>query len=427
MATHTCASKRLLCLLIGIGVLLSGWTGCCGESSPPPPSIEPGQGPRFAVVAGSTRKICQLTGEFDDELGTPTQNRTQSRYKIWGLDLGGTLEHRGKLWILFGDTFASDAWPPTSHPRATSGKRNPLAGDSIAFSTDTNPTDCVALDFVSWPDGTFYAPDLENDGRFVQLDGISAGRSMYVWQTSDEAGSVLTKAEPDGRSPRIIYRFSKSKFRHLSAVVAKRAIPGLARASDDDWVLIFGNGAWHETDPYLAVAPLSQLEDRNALRFFAGIAEGTPRWTSSEDEATPIFDTMSNPERLLPTDGCVGSVDVHYSPLAEAWIALYDCGLLLLQVQTAAEPWGPWSGATKVFEPQDGGWCQFIHAPPGYPCQPSQPNPGRPDEPGGLYAPHVFERYTTGSRDELTLYFLVSTWNPYNTFVMSTQLRRSAD
>ncbi len=398
---------------------------CCGESAPPP--FAEGEGPRFEIVSGSTRKVCQLTGEHDGEIGQPTHNRTQSRYKVWGVDLGGTFEHRDKLWIVFGDTFATDAWPPTSNPEATSGPGNPLAGDSIAFTTDTDPTDCISLDYVTRPDGTFYAPDLEEDGRFVQLDGISAGSSMYVWQTSDEAGSILTKTESDGRSPRVIYRFSESKFRHLTATVTQdTTIPGLEELGGTEWVLIFGNGAWHETDPYLAVVPFAQIEDRGALRFFAGREGEVPRWTAEESEAAPIFDTATNPEGILPTEGCVGSVDVHYSPTAEAWIALYDCGLLLLEMQTAAQPWGPWSGAVKVFSPDEGGWCHFIHAPPEFSCDSGDPNPGRPDEPGGLYAPHVFERYTTGTRDDLTLYFIISTWNPYNTFVLSTQLSRSS-
>ena len=405
------------------GLLISTLGPGCLCSPTPPASLPAGQGPHFHVVAGATRKVCQLTGEHDGELDQPTHNRTQSRYKVWGTDLGGTFEHHSKLWFVFGDTLANGAWPPTTNPEASSGPGNPLAGDSIAFSTDTDPTDCVSIDFVTHPDGTFYAPDIDRNPAYVQLDGISGGEHMYVWQSA--SGTALTKSSDDGHSFRKIYDFSKSRFIHLSADVMRAAtIPGLEPVGETDWVVMMGNGEWHQTDPYLAVVPLAQLENRNALRFFAGFDGQVPRWSASEDDAAPVFDSESNPEHLL-AEGCVGTVDLHYSEVAEAWLGLYDCGLLRLEVRSAEYPWGPWSEAERVFTPDEGGWCHFIHAPPGWPCEAGLPNPGRPGEPGGLYSPHFIERYTSGTRDDLTLYYIVSTWNPYNTFIMTTRLRRS--
>ncbi|MBI3952210.1 MAG: DUF4185 domain-containing protein [Acidobacteria bacterium] len=55
-------------------------------------------------VPGSSQKICQLTGELDRERQQFTLNRTESRFGIWGTDLGASFEHDGRIYFLFGDT-----------------------------------------------------------------------------------------------------------------------------------------------------------------------------------------------------------------------------------------------------------------------------------------------------------------------------------
>lgn len=58
---------------------------------------------RVAYVAGSTQRICQLTGECDRERGRYTANRTETRAGLVGTDLGASFEHEGRLWFVFGD------------------------------------------------------------------------------------------------------------------------------------------------------------------------------------------------------------------------------------------------------------------------------------------------------------------------------------
>jgi hypothetical protein len=63
-----------------------------------------------SYVPGSTQKICQLTGEVDfgHSPPIPTGNKTESRAKLRGTDLG--ISFRGpfdSLYFLFGDTAAT--------------------------------------------------------------------------------------------------------------------------------------------------------------------------------------------------------------------------------------------------------------------------------------------------------------------------------
>src|SRR5215472_10641569 len=55
------------------------------------------------------QKICQVTGECDRKRNEPTSSRTDSRYGLFGADLGSSFEHNGNLWFLFGDTGGSRA------------------------------------------------------------------------------------------------------------------------------------------------------------------------------------------------------------------------------------------------------------------------------------------------------------------------------
>ena len=95
---------------------------------------------RIILVPDSVRKICQLTGEMDRQTHQKTPNQTETRFQLFGTDLGSSFEHGGRLWLLFGD----------SVPVGSQGD----ASDSVAWTTDTNPEQCIHLNFVS--DGGHY-------------------------------------------------------------------------------------------------------------------------------------------------------------------------------------------------------------------------------------------------------------------------------
>ncbi|MFQ5858946.1 MAG: DUF4185 domain-containing protein, partial [Anaerolineae bacterium] len=413
--------------------------------------------PSFAVVPGSTQKICQLTGEFDFAMAAelavppeevPTLNQTLSRYTLFGTDLGASFEHDGKLWFLFGDTFSTHKIPTDPEDGdSSSGPGNPLAADAIAFSTDTDPTNCVSLEFLTQPDNpsVFKNPDFDPDGSTVQQDGISNGRSMYVWYSGlqENHGSKLARSDNNAQDFTFVYDVSTSRFIGISVdILPSTTIPGLPDGGMTDWVLLFGTAKYRESDVYLAAVPLEAIEDRQALRYFSGLdTEGLPQWSASENDAVPIIDTenplktgenalgLKDPEKQN-AEGCVGELSVHYSEVAEAWIVMYNCEFLSIEMHTAALPWGPWSSPVRVFDPvQDGGYCGFMHVTPefetalGLDCATNVTIPDRQD-PGSPYGPYIMERYTTGDSNRVTLYFVMSTWHPYNTLVMKTELQR---
>ena len=57
----------------------------------------------LSYIPLSTEKVEQIIGDMDKQHSIPTRNKTVSRYRLIGTDLGMSFEHKGKCWFLFGD------------------------------------------------------------------------------------------------------------------------------------------------------------------------------------------------------------------------------------------------------------------------------------------------------------------------------------
>ena len=85
-------------------------------------------------------------------------------------------------------------------------------------------------------------------------------------------------------------------------------------------------------------------------------------------------------------------------------------------------PWGNWSAKQVLFNPfADEGYEHFIHLP----GHDNITDPLRENEIGGSYGPYIIDKFTTGNGQTSTIYFTLSTWNPYTTVLMQAQLKRS--
>ncbi len=414
--------------------------------------------PEFSVVPGSTQKICQLTGEYDYYQAVvdgvtpqerPTQNRTYSNYGIHGTDLGTSFEHDGKLWFLFGDTFATETIPGDPDDGQSHSNPNPIAADATAFTTDTDPTDGISLEFLTDENNpnVWLCPSFDPGGNVVQHEGFSTGASFYVWFSTDEGTrtSTLARSDNNGKNFTKIYDMSSNRFLWVSVEsYPSLMIPGLEDVGVIDWLFIFGTGPeYRESDMFLALVPLALIEDAQAIVYFTGLDENNlPQWSESEEDAQPVID-IDNPlatgdwwggfilEEKVDAEGCIGEFSVHYCEVLETWIAMYNLDFLSIEMHTASSPWGPWSQAVTVFDPvEDGGYCGFLHLTNEFKavldlnCDYNVTIQGR-SAPGSPYGPYIMERYTTCDQDQATLYFVMSMWHPYNVLVMKTTIQRS--
>ena len=370
-------------------------------------AVNPTSRPDVFYVAGSTRKICQLVGDTDYQWLTPTENLTETRAGFYGSDLGVPFVHNGRTYVVFGDTWGG-----------VSGDRDP-----IAFTTDTDPEDGIGLTFYT--DGSVFRPitipGIARGAFNVPLDGVSVSNKMYLYHSTDHSGtvmmgrSVLAVSDDNGWTFRLLYTFSRTNFINVSVSKVNLADwPGFPQPAGDGLV-IFGSGSYRASNVRLAFQPAASIEDSSSLRYFAGLdGAGNPTWSTSEAASIDLF---SQPH--------VGELSVAYNKFIRRWVMLYnsDDASRGINFRTALQPWGPWSTNQVLLEPWGGGaYGQYFHVAWTYNVQDNVQNSGREDEFGGEYGPYMFKELATGSDNRTTIYFTLSSWNPYVSLLMKTDL-----
>ncbi len=389
----------------------------------PPPVV-------LTYVPGSSVKVEQLLGDCDwpdleqRKVCTPTASRTITRSDVLGTDLGSSFESALGLVFLFGDTIGQ--------------KTLYHAGDTMATSASTDPGGPLALDFLTAPDGTAFLvqpPGVAMGPDDVPDAGISLDGRIYVVCST---GSDTSSPTPHANDRSVLTRFDPAA-RTFSVLRTMSALPGghfvnVALQQSGADVLVFGLGDYRATDVYLATVPASAFEAGTATRYFAGLADGQPTWTTDESGAVPVL--IDNPLHHLPPDApTVGNLAVVWSADLGLWLMTFDGGRQT-QATTgvwftyAAQPWGPWAAPQLLFNAiRDGGLGVFIHDPGAVPddlldgptINPAANPPATTR--GGIYAPFLIGRFTQVAGDLLSVSYTMSTWNPYTVVRMKSSFR----
>ncbi len=374
-------------------------------------NVMPQRKPTRVVIGAHATKIAQLIGDYDRERQTATTNMTQTRYGLVSTDLGVPFSHKGRTYLLFGDSFGAKG------------------GDAIAYTTDTNLENGLNLDFVRDPNGAYRpvtVPGISQGPFEVPTEGVSVNGRMYIYHTTDSttgAGgdamgrSIVAVSDDDGYTFALLYNLSNQHFINVSVVQTDFAQWMDLPQSAGRGLAMFGSGAYRKSNVYLAFQPEAQIGTRSSIRYFAGIDEtDAPAWTANEANAQALFDQP-----------CVGELSVSFNPFVRKWIMLYNCGISEsrgINLRWADEPWGPWSEPQIIFRPwEDNGYCHFIHTSWTFRKCDNVHDSGQENVWGGEYGPYQFEDLATGNDTATTIYFTMSTWNPYTVVLMKAQLR----
>jgi hypothetical protein len=385
------------------------------------------------IRLGDTRKIAQLTGEFDRQgwngFGAPPKahNQTETKFGIRGTDLGSSFLHQGRTYFLFGDTW-----------RVNQSKAD-INLDSIAFTTDVDPDDGLDLVFFDRP--PLINPPIAQREFDVPLEGLSDGQSMFVFfstdhfmvEDHDQMGRSVLARSRDGMAFDLLYGYSAMKFINVSAQQLTLS-PEEARAigvAGADVLCIWGSGRYRSSDVFLSILPMINLTTGAGRRYYAG-QNGSQVWSDDEADATALFYA-----------GCVGEFSVRWNEPLKHFILMYNGdsprGIIM---HLARKPWGPWTQEpVVVFDPNfrapeldqhdqclGDGFGKFMHVSWDVKrcdhLQDDMFNNGMRDaEWGGEYGPYQIASMTKGTTGEQTqLYFAMSTWNPYQSILMTTRL-----
>ncbi len=370
--------------------------------------------PTRVTIGAHATKIAQLIGDYDRERQTPTSNLTQTRYGLISTDLGVPFSHKGRIYLLFGDSFGGNG----GHP--------------IASTSDINPANGINLEFIHDASGIYRpinVPGITQGGFEVPMEGVSVNGRIYIYHTTDSTSgaagdtmgrSVVAVSNDDGYTFAYQYELSTQHFVNASIVQTEASQwPGLPQTAGPGLVM-FGSGAYRQSNVYLAFQPEAQISTRSSIRYYAGLdGAGRPVWSASEASARALFNQP-----------CVGELSVSYNAFIRKWIMLYNCVLSQTRgilMRWADKPWGPWSEPQILFRPwEDNGYCHFMHTAWNFQKCDNVQDPGRDNEWGGEYGPYQFEDLATGNDTSTTIYFTMSTWNPYTVVLMKATLQAVA-
>ena len=233
--------------------------------------------------------------------------------------------------------------------------------------------------------------------------------------------SVLARFDPPSKRFETVRDVSirPGNFINIAAHCAPSDLSGLPPANGPQ-ILLWGSGAYRRSHAYLACIAADQIENAQATSYFTGLSDtGLPLWSADESAAAPV---VRHP--------VIGELSVSWCGALRIWLMTYNStqprGITLRRSRT---PWGPWSEGILIFHPwHDGGYTKFMRAvlPTGAvgPHGPIAVPGGDPERiGGGEYGPYIIERFTRLADSTLTIYYVMSTWNPYTVVLMKSQLR----
>jgi hypothetical protein len=366
---------------------------------------------------------------------------------------GGLLQLDKKAALLGGETFAPILLYENGTALSSYLGETPLTGFSdgahaymIARRGNTIDTPI----YIGWRDPSA-APNVK-PARTVYRSGLKADLPHFRNPTAVTVAHY-DPARPDandwGAGAHSLFLFGRANFAGRDAkqvYLAHHRLP-----------LVQADGSLHWTPSY-----------------FAGLTADGPQWTEDANQARPVLD--DDFQRTM-------QFDVAWFPALHKWVMLYGGDVAdwldaesdadqprhgALHMRLSDAPWGPWSRATPAFwrehaaaflhcdapasaaragcdrdelpdDPEHsyapGPWAPELRDFPG--CisgalTPSQPNfspgsvlPCLGSQRGNLYAPSFIEPWTADLAGDLgyphaaTIYFLVSTWMPYQVILAS--------
>src|SRR4051794_21263214 len=263
---------------------------------------------------------------------------------------------------------------------------------------------------------------VNTSGFSVPISGFSANGQMYVFYSEYAEQVVMGRtylSVADGNDPtrlQALYVTSVANmnpaldghFINIACKVVPHQHPSLngSLPFSGPALLLWGSGLYRRSHIYLAVVPLAKVEYHSAWWFYTGLPSSP--WSPDEHQARPVL-----------KDGGVGELSITWIDSLRVWLMLYN-GDNHIFGSIAPAPWGPWTAVQTVYETETA-LGQFIHrANSGDLLS----DPGRERTGGGVYGGYLIDRFTQPiDTTTAQFYFLMSTWNPYNTVLMTGTLK----
>jgi hypothetical protein len=427
-------------------------------------------GTTLTYNSGSSVKVQQIIGDCDWAVkaanGTcqQTASRTITNANIAANDIGDSFDMGDKIVFMFGDTKSNDPsqpWSTSNLPFVDYHQHDP-----IATTTVTDGEAPLAINFLltSAPGAAiptpFFVEPTYLDGTKLPMGGDDVPHAGLVFNGKTyiiiNTGADFSLADPHQNSYSVLATWdgtananaftvlrtiSKLPGGHFVVTSVTELDPTEAGGSQTvQGVLTYGIGETRASNIYLAfdfgvandpaLAGAPGYESGAATKYFTGLTSGQPNWSSNESDAAAIVNDVVTP----PT---VAHVSVTYQKDLGLWLMTFDGGRAQQPDGTptngssatdgvyftyAPAPWGPWATPQLIFNAtRDSGFGVFMHNGKDNPPGPIGPTAGTNDPnttTGTVYAPNMIARFTKIMGNTLSIYYAMSTWNPYTVVEM---------
>ncbi|MBQ7195607.1 MAG: DUF4185 domain-containing protein [Bacteroidales bacterium] len=344
---------------------------------------------KYRVLSISNlRVLSRVTGQEDnghDGLPSVTRlvnNNTHSKYNVGGTDLGIVWEITpGYFGLFFGDTFGSDFKPNFSAPGPNGGS---WRSNVLLFSEDTDLEDGLKISGA--------ACDSRGNARQIIY-------SAHITNGSGDYTSIPTAAvHVNGMD--YVHFFNirtwdgwvtnySGMYRSMDLGGSWERVTGITWGGEsffgqvgfcnigDGYVYMIGTQSGRDSKPKLARVAEADIEKQASYEFWDGAS-----WVKDrENQAVTLIDDIA------------GELSFQYLPEFEKWVILYFNGPRYeITMRYADKITGPWSDAITVASGRD------------YPQ---------------LYGSFI---HPLSKQEGGKLYFIMSMWLPYNTYLMSVDI-----
>ena len=204
----------------------------------------------------------------------------------------------------------------------------------------------------------------------------------------------------------------------LSAAGLTQGLPS-ALQSASSVVFIFGSSyQYNRSNLYLAAFSLSDIEAGTSKWFYY---KGNGQWSSNERDSAPLLSGGA-----LGGQATLGNHSVKWNSALQRFVLMYDASGAIL-AQFSPTPWGPWTDPVTILSDNDTWGAKLLHHPGDQIVRSLitvYDSPGNAHsygtDPGILYSPNLLDQFTPNADGSVTLYWTVSTWDPYVTFLMKS-------
>ena len=318
--------------------------------------------------------------------GEKSFNQTESRWGFGSGDLGAMFAHNGKVYMVYGDTFAHDR----------------LAGswihNAIAVGTVEQPADGVKFTdlHIGAQGNGLVVSDALHTCAMIPSCGFGRDGVLYMWIHEiyswhsgghrDISSAGWATSTDDGKTwtyhPMLD---GNTKFQFVTCW------------EEGDELYLFGNygGGYGET--YLMRVDAKKALDPSAYRYYAGTgSNGDALWASSEEEAAIV---LNYNER---------EIGITYNAYLDRYLMTgWDSFNGLMVIHEAPSLLGPWSEA-------------FVLLPRQY-----TPVENKADAMTWIYGAYTLpDMVEDGGK---SMYFTLSEYNPYQVFWMRVDFRKKND